>query len=153
MKCFQLICWSLAAMSALVGCSGSTSSKQNSTNTPQSDFIEAFRRANDRHDAEAMRKLFCWDGVTPQVRESAEQPSHYAFEEKIVSLKMTSEHPAGRMNEVTKDGITYAFNLPVTSELVVELEPQTKGASNTNYYPLGLKDGRYLITLMAPKPR
>jgi hypothetical protein len=118
MKCFQLICWSLAAMSALVGCSGSTSSKQNSTNTPQSDFIEAFRRAHDRHDAEAMRKLFCWDGVTPQVRESAEQPSHYAFEEKIVSLKMTSEHPAGRMNEVTKDGITYAFNLPVTSELV-----------------------------------
>ena len=66
---------------------------------------------------------------------------------------MTSEHPAGRMNELTKDGITCAFNLPVTSELVAELEPQTKGASNTNYYPVGFKDGHYLITLMAPQPR
>jgi len=152
MKCFQLICWSLAAMSALVICSDSTLSEQNSTHTPQSDFIEAFRRAHDRHDAEAMRKLFCWDGVTPQVRESAERHS-YAFEEKIVSIKMTSEHPAGRVNEFTKDGITYAFNLPAKSELVVELEPLTRGASNTNYYPVGFKDGHYLITLMAPNPR
>jgi hypothetical protein len=99
-----------------------------------------------------MRKLFCWDGVTPEVRESTERDS-YAFEEKVVSLKMTSEHPAGRVNEFTKDSITYAFNLPATSELVVELGPLTRGASNTNYYPLGFKDGHYLITLMAPKPR
>ena len=66
MKCFQLICWSLAAMSALVACSGSTLSEQNSTKTSQSDFIEAFRRAH------------------------------------------------------AKDGITYAFNIPAKSELVVE---------------------------------
>jgi hypothetical protein len=55
---------------------------------------------------------------------------------------MTSEHPAGSVNEFTKNGITYAFNLPATSELVVELEPLTRGASNTNYYPGGFKDGR-----------
>jgi hypothetical protein len=125
----------------------------NSPNTPESDFVEAFRRAHDRHDAEAMRKLFCWARATPAVRESTERNS-YAFAEKIVSIKMTGEHPAGRrVNELTRDGITYAFNLPVTSELVVELQPQTKGASNTNYYPMGLKDGHYLITLMASKPR
>ena len=133
MKCFQLICWSLAAVSALVICSDSTLSEQNSTHTPQSDFIEAFRRAHDRHDAEAMHKLFCWDGATPEVRESAERNS-YAFEEKIVSIKMTSEHPAGRVNELAKDGITYECNLPAKSELVVELEPLTRGASNTDYY-------------------
>ena len=46
----------------------------------RTDFIEAFRRAHDRHDAEAMHKLFCWDGVTPEVRESAERNS-YAFGE------------------------------------------------------------------------
>jgi hypothetical protein len=152
MKCIQLLCWSFAAMSALVSCSRSPLSEHNSTHTPQSDFIEAFRRAHDRHDAEAMHKLFCWDGATPEVRESAERNS-YAFEENIVSIKMTSEHPAGRVNEFTKNGITYAFNLPAASELVVELEPLTRGASNTNYYPVGFKDGHYLITLMAPKPR
>ena len=95
MKCIQLLCWSFAAMSALVSCSRSSLSEQNSTHTPQSDFIEAFRRAHDRHDAEAMHKLFCWDGATPEVRESAERNS-YAFEEKIVSIKMTSEHPPAR---------------------------------------------------------
>ena len=134
MKCFQLLCWSLAAMSALVGCSRSPLSEQNGTHTPQSDFIEAFRRAHDRHDAEAMHKLFCWDGATPEVRESAERNSYAFFEEKIVSIKMTSKHPAGRVNEFTKDGVTYVFNLPAASELVVELEPLTRGASNTNYY-------------------
>jgi hypothetical protein len=40
---FQLLCWFLAAISALVGCSGSPLSERNSTNTPQSDFIEAFQ--------------------------------------------------------------------------------------------------------------
>ena len=152
MKCFQLLCWPLAVMSMLVSCSGSPSSQQNGTNTRQLDFIEAFRRAHDTHDSEAMSKLFCWDGATPTVRESTERNS-YAFDEKIVSIKMTSEHPAGLMKEFTKDGLTYAFNLPTTSELVVELEPLTRGASDTNYYPVGLKDGHYLITLMAPKSR
>jgi len=152
MKCLQLLCWSLAATAALVGCSSSRLSEQDSTNTLQSEFIEAFRRAHDRHDPEAMRKLFCWDGATPEVRESTERNS-YAFDEKIVSIKMSSEHPAARAREFTKGGITYAFNLPATSELVVELEPLTRGASNTNYYPVGLKDGHCLITLMAPKPR
>jgi hypothetical protein len=152
MKRFQLFCWTLAAMSAIGGCSGSRLFAHNGPNTPESDFVEAFRRAHDRHDAEAMRKLFCWDRATPAVRESTERNS-YAFEEKIVSIKITSEHPAGRVNELTKDGITYTFNLPVTSELVVELQPLTRGASNTNYYPVAFKDGHYLITLMAPKPR
>src|SRR5258708_11272807 len=148
MKCFQVLCWSLPAITALVGCSCSHVSERNSTNAPQSDFIEAFRRAHDTHDSEAMRKLFCWDGATPEVRESTERNS-YAFEEKIVSIKITSEHPAGRANEFTRDGITYPFNLPATSELVVELEPLPRGASNTNYYPVGFKDSHYLTTLMA----
>jgi hypothetical protein len=152
MKCIQLLCWAFAAMSAVVSCSRSPLSEQNSTPTLQSDFIEAFRRAHDKHDAEAMHKLFCWDGATPEVRESTERNS-YAFEENIVSIKMTSEHPAGRVNEFTKNGITYAFNLPAAAELVAELQPLTRGASNINYYPAGLKDGHYLITLMAPKPR
>src|SRR5258708_26347414 len=105
MKCFQLLCWSLPAITALVGFSGSPVSERNSTNTPQSDFIEAFRRAHDTHDSEAMRKLFCWDGATPDARDSPERHS-YAFEEKIVSIKRTTEHPPARAIEFTRHGIT-----------------------------------------------
>ena len=77
--------------------------------------------------------FFAGTGATPEIRESTLR-NGYAFEENIVSIKMTSEHPAGRVNEFTKDGVTYVFNLPAASELVVELEPLTRGASNTNYY-------------------
>jgi hypothetical protein len=99
MKCFQLICWSVAAVSALVAYSGSPLSEQNNSNTAQSDSIEAFRRAH------------------------------------------------------TKDGITYTFNLPAKSELVVELPPPTRGATNTNYCLVESKDCHYLRTLIAPQPR
>jgi hypothetical protein len=42
------------------------------------------------------------------------------FEEKILSIKMTTEHPKGRMNRYIKNGVSYGLNLPVMAELVVE---------------------------------
>jgi len=97
-----------------------------------------------------MRKLYCWDGVTPDIRETTEHYG-YDFEEKIIDIKLTNEHPKGRLNEYIKDGVTYGFNLPVVLELLVEYPPLSKGAHSANYYAVGVKDGRYLIAVMAPK--
>lgn len=49
-----------------------------------------------------------------------------------------------------RNGVTYRFNLPVVAELVEESLPITKGSLSETYYPLGVRDGRYLIALMAP---
>jgi len=87
-------------------------------------------RASLRHSAEpaiGMRRKPCTNSFARMESlprfENRQNENSYAFEEKIVSIKMTSEHPAGRVNEFTKNGITYAFNLPAASKLGVELEP------------------------------
>jgi hypothetical protein len=150
MKLSHVLCCSVAAAAALAGCSTTRSSSPGSAGPSQSHFIEAYRRAHDTHDVESMRKLYCWDGVTPDIREITER-YNYDFEEKITDIKLTSEHPKERPNEYIKDGVTYGFNLPVVLELVVEYPPLSKGAHSANYYAVGIKDGRYLIALMAPK--
>src|SRR5437868_2806401 len=74
------------------------------------------------------------------------------FEDKLLSIKMTTEHPKGRMNRYIKNGVTYGLNLPVLKELVVETPFLPKATPERSYYPVGLKEGHYLISLMAPVP-
>ena len=149
MKRSQLLFWSVVAAVALAGCSIASSS-QGKASPSQSDFVEAYRRAHDKHDVEAMRKLYCWDGATPEIKEITEKYS-YDFEDKIIDIKLTNEHPKERPNQFIKEGVTYGFNLPIVLELLVEYPPPTKGAHNASYYPVGTKDGRYLIAVMVPK--
>jgi hypothetical protein len=115
----------------------------------ESDLIQAFRQAHNRRDLEAMLNLFCWDGVTPEIRHVTETHIEESFDETIQSVRMTSEHPKGRMNQYIRDGRTYGFNLPLVKELVVETASPGAG-SPLSYYPIGLKNGRYAIALMAP---
>jgi hypothetical protein len=149
MKRSRPLFWSVVAAVAFAGCSIASSS-QGKASPSQSDFVEVYRRAHDKHDVEAMRKLYCWDGATSEMKEITERYS-YDFEDKIIDIKLTNEHPKERPNQFIKDGVTYGFNLPVVLELLVEYPPPTKGAHNANYYPVGIKDGRYLIAIMVPK--
>lgn len=149
MKRSQLRFCSVVAAVALAGCS-IASSLQGKASPSQSDFVEAYRRAHDTRDVEAMRELYCWDGATSEMKEITERYS-YDFEDKIIDIKLTSEHPKERPNQFIKDGVTYGLNLPVVLELLVEYPPPTKGARNANYYPVGIQDGRYLIAVMVPK--
>jgi hypothetical protein len=150
MKLPRLLCVSVAALTALAGYSQARPAPQDNAGPSQSDFIAAYRRAHDARDVEAMRKLYCWDGVTPEIKDITERYA-YDFEDKIRDIKLTSEHPKDRPSQYAKDGVTYGFDLPVVLELVVEYPAPTKGAHNTNYYPVGVKDGHYLIAVMVPK--
>jgi hypothetical protein len=121
-----------------------------SADTLGTEFAAAFRQAHEQHDLEAMRKLFCWDRVTPEFRKATEDELRGDFDNKIVSIKVTTEHPRGRPDVFVRNGVTYRFNLRVVAELVVENPPLSKDAFNGTYYPLGIRDGRYLIAQMAP---
>jgi hypothetical protein len=138
----------VTAAALLVGCSSKQSTS--STNALGSEFTAAFRQAHDHRDLEAMSKLFCWDRVTPEIRKSTEDYLRGAFDDKIVDIKLTTEHPQGRPDVYVRNGITYRFNLPVVAELVVQNPPLPKEAFSGTYYPLGTRDGRYLIAQMAP---
>jgi hypothetical protein len=139
--------WILATV-LLFGCARAQSLP--SANVLGDEFITAFRQAHERRDLDAMSKLVCWDRVTPELRKLTEAHFKTSFDEKIVNLRLTTEHPQGRTNQYVRNGVTYGFNLPVVAELVVEDAPLSKGASNGSYYPLAVKDGRYCIAEMAP---
>ena len=150
MKLPRLLCVSVAALTALAGYSQARPATQDNAGPSQSDFIAAYRRAHEARDVSAMRTLYCWDGVSPEIKDITERYA-YDFEDTTVDIKLTSEHPKDRPNQYAKDGVTYGFNLPIVLELVVEYPAPTQGAHNTNDYPVGVKDGHYLIGFMVPK--
>jgi hypothetical protein len=153
MEISQQICCSLMATTVVVLTCAITQSAQAANAEPsESELIDAYRQAHDRRDLQAMLQLFCWDGVTPEVRKVTENGVKEMFEDKLLSVKMTTEHPKGRMNRYIKNGVTYGLNLPVLKELVVETPFLPKATPERSYYPVGLKEGHYLISLMAPVP-
>jgi hypothetical protein len=138
----------LPATALLAGCM--TKQSTPSAKASGSEFIGVFRQAHDRHDIEALTKLVCWDRVPPEMRKSSEDSLAAFFDDKIVDVKLTMEHPEGQPNVYVRNGVTYRFNLPVVAELVVENPPLSKGSFSGTYYPLAVKDGRYCIAQMAP---
>jgi len=115
----------------------------------ESQLVQAFRLAHNRQDLVAASRLFCWDGVTREIRHITERHLSESFDEPMLTVKMTDEHPKGRLDQFIKNGTTYTFNLPVVKELVVETGV-ISGTPQLTYYPVGLKDGHYAIALMAP---
>jgi len=153
MKISRQLCRSMMAMTVFLWSSATTKSEQATNAQPsQSELIDGYRQAHDRRDLQAMLKLFCWDGVTPELKKVTEDWAKEMFEEKVLSIKMTTEDPKGRMNRYIKNGVSYGLNLPVMAELVVETPSLPKAAPEKSYYAVGIKDGHYLIALMAPVP-
>jgi hypothetical protein len=136
------------ATALLVGCT--TRQSTPSAKPLESEFIAAFRHAHDHRDLEAISKLFCGDRVTPEVRNVTEDHLKTDFDEKIVDIRLTTEHPKGRTDVFVRNGITYKSNLPVIADLIVENPPQSKESSSTSDYPLAVKEGHYCIAQMAP---
>jgi len=153
MKISRQICYSMMATAVgLLSCANTQSAQAANAQPSESELIDGYREAHARRDLQAMLKLFCWDGVTPEVKKVTENGVKEMFEDKILSIKMTTEHPKGRMNRYIKNGVSYGLNLPVLRELVVETPFLPKAAPVSSYYPVGVKDGHYVISLMAPVP-
>jgi hypothetical protein len=98
-----------------------------------------------------MLKLFCWDKVTPEVRKVTEEHVKGSFDDNILTLRITTEHPKGRVNQFLRNGVLYGFNLTVIKELVLE-SAVPNGGPEMSYHPIGIKDDHYVIELMVPLP-
>ncbi|HEY2460165.1 MAG TPA: hypothetical protein VGI16_05140 [Candidatus Acidoferrum sp.] len=153
MNISRQVCFLMAGAGIfLFGCRNSASTPgvqaqtvQAGSQPSEAELVDGFRRTHDARDLPGISKLFCWDGVTAEMRKITEDRVQEMFDEKIVSIKLTDEHPKGRSNLFTRNGVTYGLNLPVVKELVSQTE-----SSGTNDYPVGVKDGQYVIALMAP---
>ena len=141
-----------ALASSVFVCSHQILQAQQHTSGPPSEkaMVNAYRGAHDRRDVSAAMKLYCWDGVTDKTRRLTEWTVKDHFDDKLISITMTSEHPKGRPNQSEFNGKTYRFNLPVVKELVVTLAMGKAADQMTFFLPVGVKDGKYLIAQMAP---
>jgi hypothetical protein len=143
----------IASTIFLYSCRNTQSTQAAETQPSQSELIDGYRQAHDRRDLQAMLKLFCWDGVTPELRQMTEDGVKGMFEEKILRIKIADEHPKGRMNQYIRNGVTYGLNLPVVKELVLQTASSSPNVTpGSSYYPVGIKDGHYVIAVMAPVP-
>jgi hypothetical protein len=115
----------------------------------ESEIVSAFREAHASHQLDRMLRLFCWDRVTPEMRQMTENELSQSLDEELSVVRVTGEHPAGRSNRYIRNGMVYGHNLTVEKELVVE-SLAAKGDPQKTYFPLGIKDGRYQIALMVP---
>jgi hypothetical protein len=117
----------------------------------ESELTDGYRRAHDRRDLEGMLALFCWDKVTPEIRKVTEEHVKDSFDDNILAVRITTEHPKGRVNQFLRNGVRYGFNLTVIKELVVESAVPNAGPE-MSYHPIGIKDDHYAIALMVPLP-
>jgi len=137
---------SIFLVSAVSGAKGQSSNAIGSGSVPE--LVTAFRVAHDNRDLDGMMNLFCWDEVTAETRQVTEKEIEESFDSDISTLRTTTEHPRGRLNEFVRDGIPYGFNLTVIEELVMETA-LPKSGPQTVYYPIGVKNGRYFFAQMA----
>src|SRR5919108_481452 len=149
MNTSQKICWSAVLITIIICGCAKIQSKENG-HPSERELIDKFRQAHDRRDLQGMLDLFCWDGVTTELREVTEDAVKTSFDDKILTVKIISEHPKGRVSQYIKNGVTYGFNVPIEKELVIETPFLPKAEPLISYYPLGVRGGHYVIAQMAP---
>jgi hypothetical protein len=136
-QCF----WTVLVLVFLVGCSKAQSS---------AELTDAFRRAHDRRDMASLLQLFCWDRVTPELKQQTEELLRRSIDTSIIGVKLSTNLPKQRVREFVMGGVTYGLNLQEVADLVVSYQPATPGSTSEDHYAVGMRNGHYRIALMAP---
>jgi len=105
-------------------------------------LLDSFQRAHEKHDLSALQKLYCDDGVPYAVRTIRLMEEGRYFSMPIVKMSLNAV-PRQPLNSSSEQGVTMRPNLTQVAEL--EVEYRATGATVTRYYPVGLKNGEYLI--------
>jgi hypothetical protein len=115
---------------------------------PEPPISQAYRKAVEVKDFEAVMDLICWDRVEDEMRDMYRARLEKTADRAILKVELK---PADFKEAVSykRNGKTYTHNLTLTGWLVVKYagEGVVEG-----YIPLGEKDGRTMITMAAPKP-
>ena len=132
-------------------------------------FINAARNAFDKHDANALVTMTCWDRVPDKLKNSGKQQYMGGVTAPVADIKLINPDPKHANLEWNEDkdprfaelgiewkeaGVTYRLNLPVVKQLKITFAPQkfSDGTSLTIdcAYPVGEKDGK--LYLLEPAP-
>ena len=112
-------------------------------------FLAAAKSAFEKHDAEALATLTCWDRVPDKLKESGKK--HYVRDAALTMTDMALTPPDPQSPDLEwkdKEGVAYRSNLPVLKHLKISFAPGGRFKDVT--YPVGEKAGR--LYLLEPAP-
>ena len=112
-------------------------------------FLAAAKAAFERHDADALMALTCWDRVPDKLKDSGKK--QYARDVVQTATDITLINPDPKFPDLEwkdTDGVAYRSNLPVIKQLKITFAPGGRFKDGT--YPVGEKDGQ--LYLLAPAP-
>jgi hypothetical protein len=125
-----------------------------SSSDAESAFLAAYREAHDRHDAAALARLYCWDGVSPEWREVVMGNVEDEVLFPVTSAELVKAAPDEHQPE-TSDGKRYLPNLPPTHTLKVQfgkanLPPGELGLTAATF-AVGMQRGQYRLVVFPPQ--
>lgn len=116
---------------------------------PQAAIMAAFRQASERSDMDQMLKLYCWDGVDNEMRETVRGNVQDELEQPVTDLEFVPVEP-GKIGPTVEDGIRWKPNLPVVAMLrarYTKPRPGTQLTLSEANHTLGLQGGQYRLTV------
>lgn len=117
------------------------------------ELAERFRRAQEKHDVEAIQRLFYWGasdaGTRAAVSAMISQDASHAARKVFVTSLGTNE-----LTEYTKGGVVYRTTLPPTAKLTIDFVPRDAHGGHytseqTSYF-IGVRDGAYWLVTAEP---
>ncbi|MGE5101130.1 MAG: hypothetical protein ACM3SX_14180 [Deltaproteobacteria bacterium] len=117
------------------------------------ELAARFRRAQEKHDAEAIQRLFYWGASDSGTRTAvsamiSQDVSHAARRVFVAPLG------ANEQTEYTKGGVVYRMTLPPTAKLTIDFIPRDAHGGHYNSeqttYFIGVRDGAYWLVTAEP---
>jgi hypothetical protein len=137
-----ILCLNLFAITSLV-CDTKAASP-----AEEARFVAAVRAAFEKHDADALVALTCWDRVPDKLK--ADGKKQYARDVAQTVSDITLTNPDPNYPDLVwkgSDGVSYRSNLPVVKQLKITFKT---GEFGDGRYPVGEKDGK--LYLLEPAP-
>lgn len=153
----------LLPLLSVIGCDAPTAPAPAGTRVPQppgpstvvadaaADFSAAYQQASEKKDVEELMRLYCWDGVSAEMRETVRGN---ARDELLSTFERIEITPVADIPESSVEGgVTWKTNLKPAAEAKVTFKPGRPGdfLATEIVWHLGLKNGRYLIVLSVPQ--
>ena len=127
----------------------STSALVSTAGDPQGVFLAAFREASEHKDLQQMLKLYCWDGVDAEMRDTVRENVQDELRQPIADIELVSVEP-GKYGPRDEGGIRWKPNLNVVLLLKVRYTKPPPGSGLTvseAKHTVGLQGGEYRITV------
>jgi hypothetical protein len=131
-----------------------TASPLASSSAAEASFLAAYSEAHARHDAAALARLYCWDGVSQEWRDVVMGNVEYEVLFPVTSAELVEATPDEHKPEIS-DGKRYLPNLPPTHTLKVQfgkanLPPGELGLTAATF-AVGIQRGQYRLVVFPPQ--